>query len=513
MTGVIYSGADLTADVVRDADVCVIGSGAGGAMLAVGLVERGLSVVMIEAGAHVRRQDLDLQEATAVPAMYQDAGTRSTADVAIAVLQGQTVGGGTMINWTTCFRTPARILDHWQRVHKIEGLDEASLLPHFEAVEALLNIHPWPGDLVNSNNRKLREGFEKLGWETAALRRNVKGCANSGFCGLGCPIDGKQSQTVTTIPAAVAGGMDLYAECAVSVVEHAGGRAERVRAQVLNRQTRQPTGVTVTVNAKVVVVAGGAINSPALLLRSRLDLNGRVGRRTFLHPVTGVVATFDERIEGFYGAPQSVGSHQFIDRGPDKMGFFVEAAPVQPMLTSTALSPFGQAQHAAMAELPYLGLLISLGVDGLIGGDEGGTVSLRPDGRPRLDYPVSPLLIEQMREGNQVTARALLAAGARVVRSTHLDPVELRSDADLPKLAAAPYGAHEHAIFSAHQMGGCAMGPDMATSVVNTELRHHRVANLFVVDGSVLPTALGVNPSETIYALAHRARDVVAAAV
>ncbi|WP_373047833.1 GMC family oxidoreductase [Vulgatibacter sp.] len=509
----IFRAADLTADVDVRCDVCVIGSGAGGAVLAAGLVERGLSVVMLEEGGHHTKSEFDMQEGTAYPMLYQDRGTRATADLAITILQGRAVGGSTVVNWTTCFRTPKRILDHWRSRHGIEGLDEASLAPHFDAVEERLHVHEWPEVLANANNRVLLDGCRKLGWEAGPLRRNVRGCANSGYCGMGCPIDAKQSMLVSYLPDAVAKGMALYSDTRAERIEVAGDRVVAVHGRVLDPRTNQPTARRVTVRPKVAVSSGGAINGPALLLRSGLDRNGRVGKRTFLHPVVAMAALFDEPVRAFYGAPQSIGSHHFIDRGEGRIGFFLEVPPIHPMIAATAFRSFGQDHQAFMAQLPHIGVLIALSVDGLLEGEEGGTVSLRGDGRVRVDYPVRGPLAESFRASCEAMARIQLAAGARRILSLHGAPVELRSEVDLPRLAAAPYGALEHAIFTAHQMGGCAMGADPATSVVDATLRHHHVPNLFVVDGSVFPTSLGVNPSESIYAIAHRAREHVAAAV
>lgn len=508
----IHAGADVVSDRELRCDVCIVGSGAGGAVLAAGLVERGLSVVLLEEGGHHTRRDFDLQEGNAYPMLYQDRGTRATADLAITILQGRSVGGGTTVNWTTCFRTPPRILALWRERYGIEGLDEAALAPHFEAVEARLHIAPWPEALANANNRVLLDGCRALGWEAAPLRRNVKDCVNSGYCGLGCPVDAKQAMHVTYLPDALGHGLELYADVRAERLEVRGDRVVAVHGAVLDRATGRPNGRRVVVRPKVAVASGGAINSPALLLRSGLDRNGRVGRRTFLHPVVAMVALFDHEVHGWYGAPQSVGSHHFVDRG-GKVGFFLETPPLHPMLAATAFRSFGAAHQDLLARLSHMNSLIALAVDGVQPGDEGGTVSLRSDGRVRVDYPVGEPLREAFRAACVAMARIQLAAGARRVYSLHTTPVELRSEADLPKLEAAPWGALEHAIFTAHQMGGCAMGADPRESVVDATLRHHHVENLFVVDGSVLPTSLGVNPSETIYALAHRARDHVAAAV
>lgn len=509
----IHQGHELTADRTLDCDVCIVGSGAGGAVLAAGLVERGLSVVLLEAGGHHTRRDFDLQEATAYPMLYQGRGTRATADLAITILQGRSVGGSTTINWTTCFRTPPRILGLWQDRFGIEGLDEASLAPHFEAVERRLHIAEWPEARANANNRVLLDGCRQLGWEVAPLRRNVRHCVDSGYCGLGCPVDAKQAMHVTYLPDAVEQGLELYADVRAERLERRGGKVVAVHGAVLDRGTGRPTGRRIVVRPKVAVASGGAINTPALLLRSGIDPNGQVGRRTFLHPVVAMAAEFDEEIRAYWGAPQSIGSHHFADRGPDRVGFFLETPPLHPMLAATAFRSFGRDHQAILQRLPHLHALIGLAVDGVLPGDEGGRVSLRGDGRVRIDYPVEAPLREAFRAACVAMARIQLAAGARRVLSLHTTPVELRSESDLRRLEEAPWGALEHAIFTAHQMGGCPMGADPERSVVDARLRHHHVENLFVVDGSVLPTSLGVNPSETIYALAHRARSEVAAAV
>ncbi|MDP6946254.1 MAG: GMC family oxidoreductase, partial [Myxococcota bacterium] len=454
--------------------MCIIGSGAGGAVLAAGLSERGLDVIMLEAGGHYTRDDFaPLDEHWAFKSLYQDCGGRATVDQAITVLQGRSVGGGTTVNWTTCFRTPDRILRHWADVHGVEGQTTASLRPHFEAIEARLNIKPWPMDIANENNRKLLEGCKALGWEVSELRRNVDSCANSGYCGLGCPVDAKQAMGVTFIPDAIAHGMRLYCDVRAERLVTEGDKIVAVEARALNRETHKPTGATLEVRARLTVVSGGAINSPALLMRSGLGGEGPVGQRTFLHPVVTMAARYPDTVEGFFGAPQSVGSHQFIDRGEGKVGFFLEVPPLQPVLASGGIGVMGNKQLDFMRHLPYLGVLLSINVDGLVAGDEGGTVSLGEQGHIRLDYPITPPMVEAFRAGHEIMARIALAAGAEEVHSTHLPMVSVRSESELSRLREAPYGSLEHGIFSAHQMGGCAMGPDPATSVVRSDLRHH----------------------------------------
>lgn len=513
MKGELFIGEDLKTDTAVVCDICVVGSGAGGAVLAAGLVEKGFKVVMLEEGGYFARDNFKLNEGDAYFNLYQDRGTRGTADLAVTILQGRSVGGSTTVNWTTCFRTPKRILKLWEERFGVEGLSYDTLVPHFEAVEKRLGIQEWPLGRVNRNNQILVEGCQTLGWEVNALRRNVRGCADSGYCGMGCPIGAKQAMHRTYIQDALDGGLTVFSDVKVSRLEWEGRRVKKVVGEVLDRSTGRSTEKRVLVEAKVFVSSCGAINGPALLLRSGLDGNGRVGKRTMLHPVVALPGIYDDVIDPYYGAPQSVSSHQFIDRGSDKVGFFLEAAPVHPVLGSLGFSAFGDSQGRLMQALPHTGVLLSLAADGVLPHDEGGTVSLRADGRIRVDYPIGEHLKECFLEAHQKMAELELAAGVREAISLHVDSVVVRSKNDLEQLRQAEYGALKHAVFSAHQMGGCAMGENSETSVVDSNLRYRGLDNLFVVDGSVFPTSLGVNPSETIYALANWATDGVASRV
>lgn len=502
----------LDDDANVECDACVIGSGAGGAVVAARLARRGLSVVILEEGAHHTREGFRMDEGEAFRTLYQDRGLRSTSDLAITVLQGKAVGGSSVVNWTTCFRLPDAVLGHWAREFGVRGLSPEVLAPHFDAVEERLSIAEWPEAMANANNRVLLDGCRRLGYSVNPLRRNVRHCANSGYCGMGCPVDAKQAMHLTYLPDALERGAELYACVRAHRIEVSRGKATSVLGIAVEPESGRPTGRQIRVRAKTVVVSAGALNSPTLLLRSGLD-DGKVGRRTFLHPTVATAAFFDHPIHGYYGAPQSIGSHHFADRGEGRVGFFLETPPIHPMLSATASPAFGERQFEVMSRLSHMQSLIALAIDGFLPGDPGGRVTLDRRGRMRFSYPIREPLEEAFRAATVEMARIQLAAGAKEVRSLHLEPVIVRSEADLEKLERAPYGANHHSIFSAHQMGGCPMGEDEEVCVVDSELRHRRVDNLHVVDGSVFPTSLGVNPSETIYALAHWAGERISTEV
>ncbi len=513
--GRIITGDEITQDVSVSCDVCVIGSGSGGAWVAHELVKAGKTVILLEEGGYHTRREFDMTEARAFPSLYQEMGNRATEDLSITILQGRSVGGGTTVNWCSSFRTPERILKLWADRYGIETLTLDALNPHWDHIEKRLHIAEWPLEQINANNKVLWDGLGALGYERNLIRRNVNGCQNTGYCGMGCPIDAKQSMLVTVLPDAVEKGLTVYANVSARALDWNGRTISSVHAEVLHPTTNKPTGVKVNVKAKLTVVSGGAINTPGLLLRSGLDSEGRVGQRTWFHPVAVMMGLFDNPVNAFAGAPQSVYSHHFAQRGADKVGYFLEVPPIQPMLASIVASGTGAQAQSFLSRLPYINAMLALQIDGLMPEEEGATVRLK-DGafnRYAINYKFLPAHWEAARESCKEMAKIQFAAGAKQVLSLHLDPVVMNGPEEINKLDAATWDKVRVKLFTAHQMGGCAMGKDPASSVVDPYLRYHAMDNLFVVDGSVLPTSLGVNPQETIFGIARWAAGHIAQAV
>lgn len=494
----------LTADLEVGCDVVIIGSGPGGAVAASVLSAAGKRVVVVEEGGYFTKERFRQREDDAYPYLYQDGGQRTTKDLAITIMQGKAVGGGSVINWTTCFRTPDDVLERWRSHHAVAGVDKAALDPHFVWAEQRLGINKVPLELVNKNNRTVWDGCQALRYDVDTVNRNVLGCAQTGNCGHGCPIDAKQSMLVTCIPDAIKAGASVLSRCRVERIVYEGSRAVAVVGRAIDAFGLAETGVTVTIKPRVVILAAGAINSPAVLLRSgTVDPHGRLGRRTFLHPVVASIAMFDHPIEGWRGAPQSVASHHHAHRG-DEVGWFLEAGPIHPMLGATAMPGFGVEHQGGMKRLVNAAAHLAITIDGHHDDVVGGTVSLDRDGRPVLDYPIVERQWRGFRDAQKSMAQVAFAAGAKEVWTGHDPSLHLRSLDDVSQIDGLPWAPCRVGVFSAHQMGGCGMSDDSKQGVVRSEDgRHHQVDNLHVIDGSVFPTAVGVNPQLSIYGHAH----------
>ncbi len=496
-------GAALDAPLTLEADVVIVGTGAGGGTAAEILTEAGLKVVMIEAGPLRSSSHFVMEERVAYPDLYQQSAAMKTRDGAIGMLQGRSVGGSTTVNWTTSIRTPVSTLNHWARHHQVADMDRAALDPWFERAERRLNIHPWPVP-PNRNNDVLAKGCEALGWEYTVIRRNVKGCANLGYCGMGCPINAKQSMLVSTIPAALDGGATLLSRTEAWQLLRQGDRITALECRTRDTRHQRRT-VSVTVRARHYLLCGGALHTPALLLRSGVpDPDGLVGRRTFLHPSLLSVAEFDAPIRAHAGAPQSVYSDQFV--WPESgLGFKLEVAPLHPVLTATKMPGFGPEHARMMARFNHVQGTIALVRDGFSDDSPGGVMTLDHHGDPVLDYPLNDAFWAAARRAHLAMAEAQFAAGAKRVLTVDDELPWWRSWAEarsgIANLRMAP---RKTTVASAHIMGGCAMSENPALGVVNGLGQHHHLTNLSVMDGSILPTSLGANPQLTLYGIVGR---------
>ena len=493
----------LSANQTVEADVIIVGSGAGGGVTAEVLSQAGLNVVIIEAGSLQTSDDFNLDEMEAYGKLYQEGAGRTTKDGAINIFQGRTVGGTTVVNWTSSFRTPTPTLDFWNKEFGVEGVSHDDMAPYFAQMEKRLNVEKWAMP-PNPNNQLLKVGCEKNNWSWSVIPRNVAGCWDLGYCGTGCPTNAKQSMLVTTIPEALKNGARLFHHCSAEKLNFSEHKVESVECYALGEDRYTPTGVKLTFKAPHIILSGGSINNPGLLLRSDApDPHNRIGKRTTIHPVNANLALMDEKVNPFYGAPQSIYSDEFQWNTGDDMGFKLEVPPIHPVMGAQILGFHGEELSGIMANLSRFQTTIALLRDGFHEGSQGGTIELDQGGRPILDYPLTDYIWQGLRKAHHVMAEIQFAAGAKQVMPLHHDGKYYSNLNDCKAaIDALPQELHRQRIMTAHLMGGCSMGKDPTQSVVDSNAKFHHADNLYVIDGSLFPTSIGANPQLSIYGMA-----------
>ncbi len=463
-----------------ECDVCVIGSGAGGGVAAAVLAAAGLDVVVLEAGGYWSERDFDGAERTGLRRLYRGGGASATDDQGVGLIAGACLGGGTVVNYSTSFRTPDEVLEEWEGL----GFPSAELGSSLDAVCERLGVNS-DHNLPSRRDEVMRRGLESLGWHVDVMPRDVVGCDQGvvcGYCGYGCPLGAKQSTLRTWLEDAAAAGARIVVETKARRVLLEQGRVAGVEAGA------------VQLRARAVVAAAGAIETPALLLRSGLR-NPNVGRGLRLHPATAVFGIFDEEIRPWEGTMQALYSdqHRHLDGG---YGIKYETVPAHPALLTAAVPWDGAAEHARlMASLPRLSGIA------VIPRDRGsGRVRIGRDGEPIVTYRLAADDERHLATGVDGAGRILSAAGAREVFSAN---ARLQPFIDGFPAGAFRFGPGRGALYSFHIMGSARMGGSPATSAANASGETWEVPNLVVADGSAFPTASGVNPMITIEAIAH----------
>lgn len=493
---------DLSGSIALNADVVVIGSGAGGAVMACELAAAGKKVIILEAGPYVPSSEFREELIHGFNQLYQDQGGQVNSRGDLVVLQGACVGGSTVVNGCVSFRTPDFILADWQRDHGLTELTPENLAPYFAKAEANLSIHDNLPHEINANSQAVIRGAEKLGVAWKPIRRNVKDCGLTGFCLAGCATDRKQSMLVTYLPWALANGAELYADTTVTRVLAENGEAKGVLAEVIDPKTKQKVA-DLRVDAKVVVVAAGAVQTPLLLQASGLcNGSGQLGHNFACHPSTGVVAKFADDLHMWRGALLGIHIDEWMH--PDKGGFLLEVGGAGPAEISVFVDPgLGSDYDRFMKEAKHYSAMVTLIHDhnvGRVWRDEAGV--------KRIDYDLAAIDFPAMKAAFKAAARVYFAAGAEKVFLPTVTRMVIEREEDIEALVEAiPHEPHAMRLVSYHPQGTARMGADPAKSVVGPWGETHEVKRLFVADASLFPTSMIVNPQLSVYGLAGYIAD------
>ncbi len=498
-------------DTTLEADVCVVGSGAGGGVMAGELAQRGLKVVVLEAGGYFDDCDFTQLELLAYQNLYWRGGPATTADLNVSLQAGACLGGGTVINWTNSLRTTPWVREQWEREFGLEGLAGADYERHLDAVWARLGVNDRCSEL-NAPQQRMKAGAEKLGWSFAYADRNIDeelySYDTAGYIGFGDQSGAKRSTAKTYLQDAQDRDAVLMTRCWAERITVQDGRATGVEGTWADPQTGR--SARIAVRAPQVVVACGALESPALLLRSGIG-GPAVGRYLRLHPCTALFGYYAEDTEAWRGAPHAGLVHEF-ENVQDGYGFLIEGAQYTTGLGASAV-PFvdGASHKRLLAEYRHGGSLI-----GLLRDHGHGQVTIDQAGMAVPYYALSDELdIRNTHRAIAAQAQLHEAAGAQqIIGLSAGAPVWRRGDdldAFIARLQRIPLRAGGWKLFSAHQMGTCRMGTDPERSVAGPWGQLHDTRGVWIGDGSAFPTSSGTNPMITIMALAHRNAEAVAA--
>ncbi len=476
-----------------ECEVVVVGTGAGGGVVGRELADRGFAVVFVEEGEHYRRDSFDGSSLGAHKRFYRAACTVGNAVIPIFI--GRLVGGSTAVNTGTSFRTPPWILDRWCEDIGTDEFTPDAMLRYFDRVEEELQVAPAEQRVIGPIGDLMAKGCDAMGWSHGPVRRNAPGCDGSGFCDFGCRTDARRGTNLSYIPPALENGAVLLTGLRVERVLIEGGRAVGVEGVAKN-------GRKMRVRAPTVILAGGAIPTPMLLLKQGIaNRSGEVGKNLSIHPSGALMALFDAEIRGRSFAPQGYACDQFMRDGEVIMSAQPDvnsAGMVFPYVGRRLMEAADRIDHVAS-----FGLLLR---DSKANGRVRGTLA----GFPFITYKVMPEDVERAHRSMVHAGEMCLAAGAKRLYPVALGVPPLDGKRGLDQFRKQKLSAGDVLWTAYHPLGTVKMGLDPKTSVVGLDHQSHDVRGLFVVDASTVPGPLGVNPQITIMAMATRAAEKIA---
>ncbi len=484
----------VAADVHVEAGVVIVGSGAGGATMAAELADAGVDVVIVEEGGYHPTESFTAETGRSVRALYRDGGLGlALGRPPVLFSEGRCVGGSTVVNGGMSWRTPARVLDRWAREEGVAAITERDMEPYFAKVESRISVALQDPETIGRDMQLLKAGADAKGWKIIPNLRNQLHCAGTNNCTNGCPTGAKRSMLVTNVPRALARGARLFADCRVERVMRSGKMVTGIEGRFIRPGGR--SGPRLTVRSPVVVVAGGAVQTPALLSRSGVrSRSGQLGRNLSLHPNAKVVAFFDEPVIGWHGVHQAYQVREFADDG-----ILITAVNLAPSLVAVGMPSYGRELGELMASYNHM---VTAGC--LIEDTGTGRVRNAPGLGTVVTYHLTDRDAKRVVRGVGYTAELMFAAGARRVMLPFDGAPDVRDPVQLAAVLARPVATKSMELFTVHLMGTARMSDDPRRGVVDSFGAFHGVQGLFVGDASLFPGPIGVNPMETIMALATR---------
>lgn len=511
----IFEHSDITEDQVINTQICVIGSGCGGATVAKKLTDAGLDVVILERGGYYPAGDMDQNELNMAGKISSNRNLETNQDGGNVLVSGHNIGGASLHYWADSYRTPQFKLDQWQHDFGITGHQHDDLAPAFDEIERDLHIHQAKDENFNTMNKLLKKSSEELQWHGHRVPQARHHCQKSGHCMQGCMYNAKQSQMITNIPKAISQGAKVYADAEAGQFIFEGNKVTSLVVNMIDRKTNKPNGIKMLIKADQFVVAAGGYNSSFFLMQQGLkDKLPHLGKHFSMNPSTMVHGLYEQNITLWRNIPAAYGIDHFMKRSYDgekykEGGYLLMPNQIQPALFAAFLPGYGETHSDLMLQMPNIGGTISW-IDDVE--TELGEILLNDDGTKTVNYEYGPLTQKILKDSIVKQAILQFNAGAKKVIIGGHQGITLESLDELEKLDELMVTAGGLFLASPHPGGGCRMGKDPSDSVVDSTHKVHGLNNVFVSDSSVFPSSSALDPSLSIMAFSHiAAKHIIAA--
>lgn len=512
MQNKIYEYSDYENIHTASAQVCIIGSGCGGATLGKKLSDAGIDVLIVEQGGYYPSQKMDQNELNMAGKLFGERGLGASHDGGNMLLYGNNVGGASVHYWADSYRTPAEKLELWANQYGILNHTESDLQAAFNEIEKNLHIHEATDEYFNPINQLLKKNCEKLGWHGHRVPQARKHCQKSGHCMQGCLYDAKQSQMITHIPSMLKRGGRLFADVKAIKLHKIGNEISSLDLLVMDKKTNKPSNKKITVHAQVFVVAAGGFSSSYFLMQQDFANNlPALGKHFSMNPSAMVHGLFEEDMMQWRNIPAAWGIDEFRlrryhDGQYQEGGYLLMPNQIHPGTLAASLAPLGDELEYWMSRFPKIAGSISW-IDDIE--NELGEIKITANGSREVYYPYGKTTQLVLKDSIKKQAILLFEAGAKkLVVAGHI-PVVLDSLDQINRIDSMTIEAGGLFLASPHPGGGCRMGTNKENSVVDSTHKVHEIDNLYVSDSSVFPTSSSLDPSLTIMAFSYIAANFI----